>query len=107
MWFPILTLSTLDPRQLAAGIAEVIKYGLIRDLKFFSWLGGNIERLLRYEDEFRVCDPGILPHMAQWWPMTKERLVKERSNLDTFGHAIEAATIMSVGCMVKQSPWVW
>ncbi len=40
------TLSTLDDRQLSAGIAEVIKYGLIRDANFFLWLEENIDRLM-------------------------------------------------------------
>ena len=33
------TLNTLDDRQLSAGIAEVVKYGLIQDTSFFGWLG--------------------------------------------------------------------
>eukprot|EP00171_Calliarthron_tuberculosum_P009489 IDg9489t1 len=36
-----LTLSTLDERQLAAGLAEVVKYGLIRDWEFFEWCERN------------------------------------------------------------------
>ena len=39
-------LDTLDDRQFAAGLAEVIKYGLIRDLEFFVWLEENIDVLL-------------------------------------------------------------
>ena len=39
------TLATLDDRQLAAGLAEVIKYGLIREPDFFVWLERNIEAL--------------------------------------------------------------
>ncbi len=39
------TLATLPPRELAAGLAEVIKYGLIRDLPFFEWLETNIDAL--------------------------------------------------------------
>ena len=89
------TLSTLDPRQLAAGIAEVIKYGLIRDQKFFSWLEENIERLLRYEDdalEFVILES--CRHKAQV-VANDEREAGERALLNlghTFGHAIEAAT---------------
>jgi len=44
------TLDTLDDRQLAAGLAEVIKYGLIRDAAFFDWLEENIE-LLKARDK--------------------------------------------------------
>jgi 3-dehydroquinate synthase len=39
------TLSTLPERELSAGIAEVIKYGLIRDPGFFAWLETNMEAL--------------------------------------------------------------
>ena len=41
------TLSTLPDRELKAGVAEVIKYGLIRDPEFFDWLEANIEAVLR------------------------------------------------------------
>jgi len=36
-------LDTLPDRELSAGLAEVVKYGLIRDPDFFNWLEGNIE----------------------------------------------------------------
>lgn len=45
------TLKTLPDRELSAGLAEVIKYGLIRDLPFLEWLEANIERLLARDDE--------------------------------------------------------
>lgn len=40
------TLNTLPAREVAAGLAEVIKYGLIRDVPFFDWLEKNIESLV-------------------------------------------------------------
>ncbi len=40
------TLQTLDNRQFSAGLAEVIKYGLINDIEFFEWLEKNVEALL-------------------------------------------------------------
>ncbi len=40
------TLNTLPDRELSAGLAEVIKYGLIRDLPFLEWLEANIDRLV-------------------------------------------------------------
>ncbi|MBT8445553.1 MAG: 3-dehydroquinate synthase, partial [Gammaproteobacteria bacterium] len=40
------TLDTLDDRQLAAGLAEVIKYGLIYDADFFTWLETNVTALM-------------------------------------------------------------
>jgi hypothetical protein len=45
------TLSTLPDRELSAGLAEVIKYGLIRDLSFLAWLETNIERLRARDTE--------------------------------------------------------
>ncbi|HHJ14048.1 MAG TPA: 3-dehydroquinate synthase [Gammaproteobacteria bacterium] len=86
------TLDTLDDRQLAAGIAEVIKYGLIRDAEFFSWLEANMERLLARDTEALVhaievscrCKAGIVA--------ADEREAGQRALLNlghTFGHAIE------------------
>ncbi|MDH5765769.1 MAG: 3-dehydroquinate synthase [Gammaproteobacteria bacterium] len=40
------TLKTLEDRELSSGIAEVIKYGLIRDIEFLEWLETNIDKLL-------------------------------------------------------------
>ena len=40
------TLETLPARELSAGLAEVIKYGLIRDLPFLEWLEANIDKLM-------------------------------------------------------------
>lgn len=40
------TLNTLPDRELASGLAEVIKYGLIRDAEFFEWQEKNMHALL-------------------------------------------------------------
>ena len=45
------TLNTLPDNELAAGIAEVIKYGLIRDPAFFEWLEQNMDKLLARDTE--------------------------------------------------------
>ncbi|MEA1890393.1 MAG: 3-dehydroquinate synthase [Pseudomonadota bacterium] len=89
----ISTLNTLDDRQLSAGLAEVIKYGLIRDLSFFNWLEKNIERL-------RQKDPAALAEAIRRSCNSKAEIVAEdeleggiRALLNlghTFGHAIEA-----------------
>ena len=42
-------LSTLPPRELSAGLAEVIKYGLLGDLAFFEWLEAHIDALMQQE----------------------------------------------------------
>lgn len=40
------TLETLPDRELASGLSEVVKYGLIRDAALFEWLEQNMQRLL-------------------------------------------------------------
>jgi 3-dehydroquinate synthase len=86
------TLATLPERELSAGLAEVIKYGLIRDLPFLEWLEGNIERLL-------ARDAAALTEAIEQSCRNKaaivaadERETGERALLNlghTFGHAIE------------------
>jgi len=87
------TLATLPARELSAGLAEVIKYGLIRDPAFFSWLESNIHRLVKRE-------PEALAYAIERSCATKAEIValdeREeglRALLNfghTFGHAIEA-----------------
>ncbi len=89
------TLDTLPPRELRAGLAEVIKYGLIRDAAFYDWLESSIERLLARE-------PDALGHAIRRSCEIKAEIVGrdereqgERAVLNlghTFGHAIESAT---------------
>lgn len=87
------TLNTLPDRELAAGVAEVIKYGLIRDAAFFDWLENNVDRLMARE-------PEALAHAIQCSCSNKAEIVAVdereaglRALLNyghTFGHAIEA-----------------
>ena len=89
------TLRTLPERELAAGLAEVIKYGLIRDRAFFDWLETNMDALL-------AKDPMALAHAIEQSCRNKaeivgldERETGVRALLNfghTFGHAIEAGT---------------
>jgi 3-dehydroquinate synthase len=86
------TLDTLDERQLSAGLAEVIKYGLIEDAGFFSWLEDNMARLL-------ARDTQALIHAIERSCQCKAEIVAaderesgKRALLNlghTFGHAIE------------------
>lgn len=88
----IETLYTLDDRQLKAGVAEVIKYGLLIDKPFFDWLRDNMEALLNR-------DPGALIYAIEHSCQTKANIVAnderekgQRALLNlghTFGHAIE------------------
>ncbi|HHH43133.1 MAG TPA: 3-dehydroquinate synthase [Gammaproteobacteria bacterium] len=86
------TLDTLDDRQLSAGIAEVVKYGLIEDAEFFSWLEASMERLLARDTQALIhaierscrCKADIVA--------ADERESGKRALLNlghTFGHAIE------------------
>jgi len=88
-------LGTLPPREFGAGIAEVIKYGVIADATFFSWLEDNVEPLLAMEAK-------SLAHAVARSCAIKAEIVAEderesgrRAILNfghTFGHAIEALT---------------
>jgi 3-dehydroquinate synthetase len=85
-------LDTLEDRQLSAGIAEVIKYGLIRDTEFLDWLEENMARLLARE-------PQALNYAIERSCTNKAEVVAadehehgQRALLNlghTFGHAIE------------------
>lgn len=87
-------LNTLPDRELRAGLAEIIKYGLIRDADFFSWLEINMEKLSQR-------DSAALTHAIRRSCEIKAEVVSvdEREtglrailNLGhTFGHAIENA----------------
>jgi 3-dehydroquinate synthase len=89
------TLSTLSQRELAAGIAEVVKYGLIRDRTFLDWLDLNIERLVNREAEPLAY---AIEHSCRMKAEVVELDEHEgglRAHLNfghTFGHAIEAGT---------------
>lgn len=88
----IATLDTLPDRELKAGLAEVIKYGLIRDPDFFAWLEANIERLLgRERDALAYAVHRSCANKAEV-VAADERETGERALLNlghTFGHAIE------------------
>ncbi|XP_057965312.1 3-dehydroquinate synthase, chloroplastic [Malania oleifera] len=86
------TLNTLPDRELASGLAEVIKYGLIRDAEFFEWQEKNMQALM-------ARDPSALAYAIKRSCENKAEVVsldeKEsglRATLNlghTFGHAIE------------------
>jgi 3-dehydroquinate synthase len=89
------TLDTLDQRQLRAGYAEVVKYGLIGDAAFFSWLETNSDALLKGDSAARRH--AIMTSCAAKASIVakdeKERTTRALLNLGhTFGHALEAQT---------------
>lgn len=87
------TLKTLSARELSAGLAEVIKYGPIYDMAFFSWIEAHIDAL-------RQSDMALLAHAVRRSCEIKADVVGQdereaglRAILNfghTFGHAIEA-----------------
>ena len=86
-------LKTLPPRELSAGLAEVIKYGPIADLAFLDWIEANLDALV-------ACEAGAMAHAIQrsceikaWVVGQDEREQGLRAILNfghTFGHAIES-----------------
>ena len=89
----VASLDTLPERELRAGIAEVIKHGLVLDIAFVAWLEANIEKLL-------ARDRAALEHAVRRSCELKAQVVaadERESGLrailnfgHTFGHAIEA-----------------
>ncbi len=87
-------LRTLPARELSAGLAEVIKYGAIRDAAFFGWLEGNLDALLAREPFALEHAIGASCRIKAQIVAADERESGERALLNfghTFGHAIEAA----------------
>lgn len=88
------TLKTLPPREFSAGMAEVIKYGLIRDAKFFDWLEANIAKLMAQDEAaiseaiYRSCQ-NKADVVARDEHENGERALLNLGH--TFGHAIENA----------------
>jgi len=91
-----LVLATLPDREMRAGYAEVLKYGLLGDAAFFAWLEANGEKILARE-------PAALEQAIATSVAMKARIVveDERETEDrrallnlghTFGHALEAET---------------
>ncbi|MEE8305693.1 MAG: 3-dehydroquinate synthase [Gammaproteobacteria bacterium] len=89
----IQTLNTLADRELRAGLAEVIKYGLIMDAGFFQWLEGNIDALLARDSEALAHAIAVSCQSKAQIVAADEREAGQRALLNlghTFGHAIEA-----------------
>ncbi|KAF5841376.1 3-dehydroquinate synthase [Dunaliella salina] len=90
------TLTTLPDRELASGISEIVKYGLIRDAPLFAWLEENMEKLM-------ARDTVATAYAIERSCINKAEVVAadERETNDlratlnlghTFGHAIETGT---------------
>jgi 3-dehydroquinate synthase len=88
------TLATLPQRELLAGYAEVVKYGVIRDADFFAWLEANGAALIAGDEAARVHAVRRSLEIKAAVVMADERETGERQILNfghSFGHALEAA----------------
>ena len=90
------TLKTLEPRQIREGLAEVVKYGVIKDSELFSYLEKNVAKL-------RNLDEGVARFIIEKSVKIKAKVVEEDEREEkgkrqilnfghTIGHAIEGAT---------------
>jgi 3-dehydroquinate synthase len=91
----IALLDTLPGRELAAGYAEVAKYGLLGDAEFFAWLEGNAASILSGDAQARIKAITRSCEMKARIVAEDETETGVRALLNlghTFGHALEAAT---------------
>ena len=89
------TLSTLPPRELRAGYAEIVKYGLIGDPAFFAWCEGNGPALIAGDPDLRRRAIVTSVRAKAEVVVADEREQGRRALLNlghTFGHALETAT---------------
>lgn len=86
-------LQSLPPREFATGLAEVIKYGVIRDANFFVWLEDSLERLVSLHADSLAHAIRRSCEIKAAIVASDETEAGERAILNfghTFGHAIEA-----------------
>jgi 3-dehydroquinate synthase len=92
----VAVLQSLPEREFSAGMAEVVKYGVIQDAEFFAYLERHI-------DAINARDAGVLTHLVQRCCRLKADVVEQDEREETglrailnyghtFGHALEAAT---------------
>ena len=89
------TLATLPDREFHAGLAEVIKYGLIRDSDFLDWLEDNLQRLMAKDDAALTTAINRSCRIKAEVVASDEHEKNIRAILNfghTFGHAIESLT---------------
>jgi 3-dehydroquinate synthase len=87
------TLATLPPRELSAGLAEVIKYGPIADMAFLDWIEAHIDALVARDTHALAHAVRRSCEIKAWVVGQDERESGLRAILNfghTFGHAIEA-----------------
>jgi len=98
VWCDLSLLGSLDNREYVSGIAEVIKYGLIRDYSFMEYVEGHMDGILEKE-------PGVLEHVVSTSAGIKTEVVQKDENesdlrrILNFGHTIGHAIERSKGIL--------
>jgi 3-dehydroquinate synthase len=89
-------LNSLPDREMRAGYAEVVKYGLINDAQFFQWCGQNAAALLNRDEDALITAISHSVHAKAAIVEADERETQDQRALlnlgHTFGHALEAST---------------
>lgn len=91
----VALLDSLPPREMRAGYAEVVKYGLIKDFTFFEWCQTNGGKLLNGDREAQIYAVNASCNHKAKIVAADEREAGERALLNlghTFGHALETVT---------------
>ncbi|MFT0531938.1 3-dehydroquinate synthase [Castellaniella hirudinis] len=86
-------LATLPAREISAGLAEVVKYGMIADAAFFAWCEAHVQALRALDDEAIAYAVRRACELKAWVVSQDERESGLRAILNfghTFGHAIES-----------------
>ncbi len=95
-------LQTLPPREMRAGYAEVVKYGLIRDARFFDWLEADAEAIFHSRPE-QICAVAVSCETKAEIVARDETEQGDRALLNlghTFGHAFERLADYDSGRLV-------
>ncbi len=85
-------LATLTDRELSAGLAEVVKYGLIQNAEFLAWLDAHVEKLLQRDATSLLQAIRVSCESKAELVAADEKEYGQRALLNlghTFGHAIE------------------
>ena len=95
VYVDLSVLKTLPPKEIRGGLAEVVKYGMIKNKRLFTYLEKNVERI-------RGLDEKVFHHMVRESIKIKAKVVEEDEREEgkrqilnfghTIGHAIEAAS---------------
>lgn len=89
----VATLNTLEPREVAAGLAEVVKYGVIKDEDFFRWLENNYLSLQQRQEDALITAVKRSCQIKADIVEVDEKEGSVRAFLNyghTFGHAVES-----------------